>query len=85
MGVVILEKEVFEKVRILGSTYYEDTNQKMQFVKAAKQEVDKAGDDITKHKYLMVGKDLTIQIARKLVQSQKGAAVYPKGQKPKEV
>lgn len=76
MGVVNLSKENFEKVKVMGNTYYENTKGKMIFVSPK----GKDGKDV----FLVVGNDLTIEIARKLVQSNKGAAVYAKGQKPQE-
>lgn len=90
MGVVDLSKEFFEKVRIIGSTFYEDIHGKRQLAEAVppKMEPDKeSGDlkDVAKHKHLVVGKDLTIKIARKLVQAGKAAPIYAPGKKPKEI
>lgn len=76
MGVVFLDKEFFGKVRVLNKTYYQDIKGKMQFVEPSK--------DPKKPTELIVGSDITIEIGRKLVQSQKCAAVYDKGKKPKE-
>ena len=41
--------------------------------------------DVAKHKHLVCGVDLTIQIARKLVQAGKAAPIYAPGKKPKEI
>lgn len=90
MGVVDLNKEHFEKVRVIGNTYYEDMHGVMQIAEAVPPEMkpDKESGklkDVAKHKHLVVGKDLTIQVARKLVQAQKAAPIYADGKKPKEI
>lgn len=91
MAVVDLSKEFFEKVRVIGSTFYLDmASGEMKFAKAVppKMERDKESNglkDVAKHNILVVNKDLTIETARKLVQAQKAAPIYAPGKKPKEV
>lgn len=90
MAIVDLGKEMFEKVRVIGNTYYEDLNGDMQLAIAVAPRMEKDKEtgglkDVAKHNHLVVGKDLTIKIARKLVQAHKGAPVYAEGKKPKEV
>ena len=90
MGVVDLDKEFFEKVMVIGSTYYEDMNGEMKLAEAVPPKMEKDKDtgkykDVAKHKHLVVGKNLTIQVARKLVQAQKAAPIYADGKKPKEI
>ena len=91
MAVINLDKENFKKVRIIGSTYYEDVDGESKFAKAVPPMMEKDKSipggvkDVAKHNILVVGKDLTIQTARKLVQSQKAAPIYAPGEKPKEI